>query len=144
VYTLGYLGLDPNDLLRYMKATGALLVDIRYSPKSRDQRWHWGRIMHFVGHENYLHLREFGNQNYKTSGPIQLANPALGMEKLRLILRKRPVILLCACRDWRACHRRQAAEYIQKATGAEVEHLPTRYAAWVPLDFATQAQEVTV
>jgi len=122
IYTVGYSGRTPAELATLVDQLGAVLVDIRYSPRSRDPRWAKSNVQKLVG--AYLHLRSLGNVNYRVPGaPAQLADLAAGAEVLRPILEQQPVILMCACRDVHSCHRREAAEWLASRLDCEVRHL---------------------
>ncbi len=133
VYTYGYTSSTPADLAAYVKELDAYLIDIRFSPRSRVPQWR-GHMLYEVmgmtahGRPRYRHIGELGNVNYLTDGPIQLAAPEEGVREIAPYLAARPVILLCGCRDWRACHRRAAAALIAATLGGTITHLAGRYA----------------
>lgn len=116
LYTWGYTGTHPTDLLAYVEALHALLIDVRFVPWSRVPYWRKAALMELVGAERYLHLRALGNENYK-GGPIKLHAPAAVVEPVRAVLRERPAILLCACADPAICHRSVAATYLARQLG---------------------------
>lgn len=130
VYTLGYSGSAHEDLQAFMGATGAMLVDIRFSPRSRRPDWDGDALRLLVGQENYMHLQALGNRNYTNGGPVALDNVRAGVEALRPILERRSVILLCACSRLQQCHRWNAAIHVGSVLGAEIEHLPSRFGEW--------------
>jgi hypothetical protein len=134
VYTYGYIGTKPETLKAHVERLGAMLVDIRYAPYSRAPQWCKDALKALVGEANYLWVGQFGNVNHQVGGKIVLSAPEHGLERLLPILEQRPVILLCACRDWRTCHRTHAAEYIHRHIGCEVEHLD---GTWVERDGMT-------
>jgi uncharacterized protein (DUF488 family) len=121
VYTLGYQGTSPEALRAKADELGATIVDVRYSPNSRDPRWRQANLVAVLG-SRYRHVREFGNVNFK-GGPIRLLDPVGGTERIRGILQKRPVILLCVCRDVEVCHRKAAAQHLERSLCVNVEHL---------------------
>jgi uncharacterized protein (DUF488 family) len=130
-YTLGYLDhCTPADLAGYLVLFDALLVDIRLTPYSQNPLWRQEALRRRLG-ADYHYCHALGNRNYKQSGaPIVLFAPAEGLRQLRPILAVRPVILLCACREWEQCHRRVAAEYLAGVLDLEVEHLPGDVTRW--------------
>jgi hypothetical protein len=130
VYTFGYSGSAHEDLQAFMVATGAMLVDIRYSPRSRHPDWDGEALRFFVGQENYMHIQALGNRNYNNGGPVALENVRARVEALRPILERRSVILLCACNRLRLCHRWNAAIHVGSVLDAEIEHLPSRFGEW--------------
>jgi uncharacterized protein (DUF488 family) len=113
IYTWGYTGSSHEDLKAFMKATGAVLCDIRFNPRSRQPHWNVGAIVDLVGADNYVHIKGLGNRNYKGDGIVKLDNPALGISTVQdILLRGRDVILMCACKDAYGCHRWDAARAI--------------------------------
>ena len=75
----------------------------------------------------YVWLRGFGNRNYK-GGPLEFED----FEGAAAALREKlagggpaNVILMCACRDLKTCHRKEVAERLSKEWGGMVAHLET-------------------
>lgn len=64
-----------------------------------------------------------GNRNYAGDGPIELAAPHRAVEPARVTLEKRPIVLLCACKDAETCHRSVAADYLAERLHTTIEHL---------------------
>lgn len=129
IYTLGYSGIRPENLRAVAESYDLVVLDVRLSPRSRRPEWTRGRLQALLG-QRYLHLPALGNVNYKSQGPVQLADPEVGIALAAQYLENQPVLLLCACRDVATCHRKVAAELLAQATGAEVIH-------WSPADLAT-------
>jgi uncharacterized protein (DUF488 family) len=122
LYTYGYLAGALADLERYA-AEGALILDIRINPTSRNPLYRQGHLKRVLG-EAYHWCPELGNPNYKSGGPPALADETAGMAALETLADRQPVVMLCACRDWRECHRRLAAEaFVARHPEAEVRHL---------------------
>jgi uncharacterized protein (DUF488 family) len=137
IYTWGYIGSSYDDLRAFIKATGALLCDIRLSPYSRLTMWHGGNIEKAVRPHDYIHVPELGNVNYKGGGPIKLRDPEGGYKRIASMLERTleagDIILLCACYDATLCHRTPAAQYLAQSFAAghpEIVHLPNRFAMW--------------
>lgn len=124
IYTLGYRASTPEAIRTYVNGLGALLVDIRYNPWSRDPRWIGTALRDWLGSEHYRYCRAYGNVNYRGEGPIKLLAPRDGAEQLQCMLERQSIILLCACADAMACHRTVAAAHLARVTGAPVVHLP--------------------
>lgn len=124
IFTLGYQSSSPQDVTRYMRALGSMLVDIRYAPYSKDLRWRQPTLRALVGPERYLWLQTLGNVNYKNGGEIKLFNAHEGARRLRPVLERMPIVLLCVCWSYENCHRKVAAEFLAEHLGATVEHLP--------------------
>lgn len=131
LYTLGYSGLAPQELLAFAQREKALVVDVRLSPLSRRAGWAQPALRELLG-ERYRHVPAFGNRNYKNDGPIALADPGAGFEQVRPWLEQdQPLILLCVCEHWQHCHRRNVAEYIEgrlstSEVGITIHHLQVR------------------
>lgn len=122
LYTLGYSGLTPADLRELAETRDLVVLDIRYSPRSRRPEWTRARLSALLG-ARYVHLPELGNLNYKGDGPIVLADPQEGVRRAAQYLAQGDALLLCACRDLATCHRLPAGELLAGATGATLVHL---------------------
>ena len=122
LYTLGYTGLKQAQLLEIVQTLGAMVVDTRFSPRSRAVQWTGSGLRKLLG-ESYLHLPSLGNVNYKGDGPIKINKPAEGIPQVVSLLAQQPVILLCVCGDVHTCHRKVVAELVQQACGCVVAHL---------------------
>lgn len=123
LYTAGYTGLKPSDLLVAALALDAKLVDVRISPYSRVPYW-IGTAMRGAWGDRYQHIRELGNKNYKNpSEGILLVDPDEGTLKLASILKHQPAIILCACEDHHTCHRSTAAHEMEDRYAVTVVHL---------------------
>lgn len=126
ICTFGYYGFAPEDLARIVANLDAKLIDIRYSPRSRNPGWN-GVALQRLLNGAYLHDPNLGNENYKNGGPIKLHAPDLSIGSIRNILAVRPVILLCVCPNVEKCHRKPAAEYLARhIIGADIIHLEGR------------------
>ena len=124
LYTYGYTGGSLDDLKRLV-ASGAIIADIRYQPRSRVPHWNKGPLAHALG-TGYVHVPALGNQNYKGDrGPdIQIADLETGLDTLHQLLERSPVVLLCACADYRTCHRNTVAKAAQdQLPGVKLVHL---------------------
>lgn len=121
IYTAGYAGWTPDALRAAAWEVGAMLFDIRMNPTSTRAEWRKAALRQTFG-SGYLHMPALGNRNYH-GGPIALAAPERALSIAQAHLERTPIILLCACREWRSCHRRDAADYLARHLGASVEHL---------------------
>lgn len=121
IYTLGYSGWSPEQLRLTVEALGAELWDIRYSPWSRSPQWQGHALRRLMGGA-YVHMGVLGNQNYK-GGEVLLVAPDRAVEPARRVLARRPIVLLCGCKEHGACHRATAAAYLAESLGVAVEHL---------------------
>lgn len=130
LFTFGYQSSKPEYLLRYVRGIQAVLVDIRYSPRSKMPEWGQQSLVQLVGEAFYQPLRDLGNLNFASTGAINLANPDRGTALLAELLEQRPAIILCACWSWEACHRKTVADLMARQYGARVEHLPANPEKW--------------
>jgi uncharacterized protein (DUF488 family) len=123
LYTLGYSGWTPQAIQETAQAHNAVVCDIRYSPASRHPQWRKRQLSQLLG-ARYQHVQALGNRNYKSGGPIELADYEAGKQVIAEILATgQSVILMCACKDRATCHRRTAAEQLAADLGATITHL---------------------
>lgn len=125
IYTAGYSRTEPVELATLALALHAVVVDIRYSPRSRRSEWagenlRWALKVRGV---RYEHERGLGNVNYGGRGSIQLLDPDGAIKRLRPILEFESVILLCVCADVSKCHRMPAAQALAAGTSHGITHL---------------------
>lgn len=96
----------------------ALLVDVRWSPRSRLPGW-GGAALRLRYGKRYLPLGHvLGNMAYRSrqSGQIQIADLGAGIQQLLGLLDEQsPLLLLCGCATYEQCHRRIICEAIQAA-----------------------------
>lgn len=117
IYTLGYA--HPNaatQLDRLMRDPRACLVDIRLQPRSRWwPQWNRAALSARYG-RRYVWDRRLGNVHYQhRERGIQLAEghqDAIG-KAAALLSEGTSLILLCACKNERQCHRSLVAKRIQ-------------------------------
>jgi uncharacterized protein (DUF488 family) len=102
VYTIGYGGRTPAQLLGILEELDAVLFDIRFSPASMNPQWSRKQLSQVLG-PRYVHVQALGNANYRNGGEIKLVDFDLGRKTIDASVR--PVVLMCACRDFRTCHR---------------------------------------
>ena len=110
LYTFGYTGRHPHQLRALAEHLDAVVVDIRFSPRSRIPDWTAGRLQQLLG-ERYHHLPALGNRNYK-GGPIEFVDLEAGVVQMGELLAQQPAIWLCACAEVRRCHRLAAVAAI--------------------------------
>ncbi|GEM_PF-1121564 len=127
LYTLGYSGLKPEDLGALAEGHDLVILDIRCSPRSRNPVWTKKRLAERLG-ERYVHLRALGNTDYK-GDTIRIADLEAGIREAAAYLERQSVVLLCACKDVRSCHRLPVAERLAAETGAPLVHLSLADAA---------------
>jgi len=124
IYTIGYTGRTPEQILGILNEHDAILLDIRYNPRSRVPHWNKGPLSRTLG-DRYRHVPELGNINYKgTVEQIQINDLPAGIEIVRQFhTHNRNVVLMCVCADVSTCHRKLVAEALGKALGIEICHL---------------------
>ncbi|HEY6410614.1 MAG TPA: DUF488 family protein [Ktedonobacteraceae bacterium] len=117
IYTVGYGHPDAAAQLdRLMRDPRTRLIDIRLQPQSRWwPEWNRAALSARYG-RRYVWDRRLGNLHYQhREQAIQLAEghpDAIG-EAATLICEGISLILLCACRNARECHRSLVAKLIQ-------------------------------
>lgn len=113
VYDLGYQNVkDISTLVTVVKRLDAILIDVRYSPKSRNTTWSGSNLKKVFG-ERYIHIPELGNVNYKNDHAIELFNKEKGLKILEGYLTQKNVIIMCACWNRKACHRKLVSRYLE-------------------------------
>jgi hypothetical protein len=122
VYTFGYSGRAVSELLAYAQKLNAFVVDIRLKPHSQMAQWQYNNLVTTLSGRYHL-IQALGNLNYQ-GGPIQIKNMAAGASMVRDLLKKKSVILLCACEDYHTCHRLTVAQHLASTLNVQVTHLP--------------------
>ena len=118
-YTTGYTGKRVEQLPALLDFYDAVLVDIRFAPRSRHLQW-TRNYLALMLKDRYRHVPALGNRNYKTHDSIQIHNLEIG---IRLIQSwESNVILMCACERLENCHRRVVKAELERR-GHEVEEL---------------------
>lgn len=122
VYTIGYGGMEgAAELAQVCRDTGAVLLDVRYSPYSRNEAF-TGRTIRLAV-PRYEHVPQLGNRNYKEhDAPIDIADPRLGLAIAENYLERGPILLLCYCPHVSVCHRKTVADMLAER-GYPVIHL---------------------
>jgi uncharacterized protein (DUF488 family) len=97
-----------------------IVVDIRLVPQSRFfPEWRKGNLEN-VFDDDYLHVRDLGNKGFKEKR-IEIADLDRGLAIVKALGRN--VVLLCACKYVRKCHRETVAEAF-RVEGYEVKEWP--------------------
>jgi len=134
IITLGYTGAKPDHLATVARKHGLVVIDTRYSPRSRNPAWNGGALAKLL-QTRYQHVMSFGNENYKNGGAIQIVDLPAGVRLIRPILERGiSVLLLCACEHVETCHRSVVANALSQSSGCPVVH-------WTPADLARLAGE---
>jgi uncharacterized protein (DUF488 family) len=123
IFTIGYSGWKPQELASIAASLRAIVIDVRYSPRSRVPHWNQAALIRLLG-DRYMHVPALGNRNYRTGGPISLANPDEGVAVVNAVMSAgHAVILMCMCKNVETCHRRVAAELLATKLGYPVQHV---------------------
>ncbi len=110
LYTLGYSGWNVEAITTFLESVNGVAVDVRMAPRSRVAAFNGTAFSRLLG-ERYYWLADFGNINYKSNGPIAIANFDKGVERLApLRTAGRAIVLMCGCPDVNVCHRKILAE----------------------------------
>jgi uncharacterized protein (DUF488 family) len=103
VYSFGYQGQSIDEFIQHVHHAGALVIDTRLKPYSRDPTWNKSRLEKALG-QRYRWIEQLGNLNYK-GGPIVIKDLDTGLRHVEAALTNQPVVLICVCKDVRVCHR---------------------------------------
>lgn len=117
-YTTGYTDKNVADLPDLLDKLDAVLVDIRFSPNSRQIVW-TKNYLSLLLKKRYQHIPQLGNRAYK-EGKIQIQNLELGIRLITAL--DYNTVLLCACKNLNECHRFVVMAELLKR-GFEVEEL---------------------
>jgi uncharacterized protein (DUF488 family) len=128
IFTIGHGGLALKEFLRRLQARGiAMLVDVRRFPVSK-RHPHFSRAA-LAGalkqcEINYRWLGEklggYRNDGYETYAATDAFRN--GSAELLRLAQRQPTAFMCAELDYRACHRRFIAAFLQQQ-GVEVWHI---------------------
>jgi uncharacterized protein (DUF488 family) len=131
VLSFGYGGQKADRLAAWIRKNGAILVDVRYSPSSSDEQWRKRNLVTLLG-DQYVHLKEFGNENFKGT-EIRIHDMAVGTMKIRRLLEAAPVVMMCACWNRSTCHRTVVIRHLVDEIGVEAAVLEPRELREPPL-----------
>ena len=131
LFLIGYGNQVPDEFLDRLGmagSNGCLVLDVR----ARRRSWAWSYtgpqtelVINKFGHD-YIWLYELGNTG--NGRKVQLVNEPWGMLALEALLRKskQPVVLMCAERLSRNCHRRVVAERLAERLAEAGDQLEIR------------------
>jgi uncharacterized protein (DUF488 family) len=113
LYDLGYLEIKKLEkLVNLVGVLDAVLVDVRFSPNSRNPQWRQAALKKALG-DRYIHVKALGNKNHK-GGPIEFLDLQGGMDTLAHLTQNQKVIIMCACSNRAICHRVKIAETFEE------------------------------
>jgi uncharacterized protein (DUF488 family) len=119
VFTLGYANASLTQLIKLLDVKDYYLFDIRFNPRSSIKGWNDYELKRALDWR-YLHVKAFGNVNYRGSGPIKILDYPTGRTQIEVSTI--PVVLMCGCRDFSTCHRKTVADLLI-ADGFTVQEL---------------------
>jgi uncharacterized protein (DUF488 family) len=129
LYTWGYTGTRPADLVAYVAHLDAVVLDVRWAAWSRHEQWRPPALRDLLGAARYRPMKALGNENYQ-GGPVKLHDPEAALAPVEALLHTQPGILLCACADPHQCHRSVAAQWLAERLGLAIIHLPGSFACF--------------
>ena len=93
------------------------------APYSRQPGWSKKSLQNLFG-SAYRHIPQLGNLNYKGEygEGIRIADMESGLKVVLDLLRQQPVVLMCVCRNFHACHRSVVAVELERY-GVDVKEL---------------------
>lgn len=126
IYRTGYgLWKNRDDFVQAVHDLDAVVVDVRYSPHSKDPLWSGASLAGALGEGHYEHVAAWGNRNYQ-GGPVDLVDPVVGIRAVEKALERKPnVILLCACWNQWTCHRHEVGRCLE-AAGFQTEEMDVK------------------
>lgn len=119
VILLGYEGRQPAALVAAVETLNATLLDIRYSPYSRNPVWTRRALAEALG-DRYRWVKPWGNVLYRSSATdCQIADFTAGLDVWDQ--EPRPTtILLCRERRSLECHRRVVADMLAEVRDVRI------------------------
>jgi hypothetical protein len=143
LYTLGYQGIRPEIFTNIALALSWKVLDIRFSPRSRNPGYSKKRLSEALGFQ-YTHLPALGNVNYKSGGPIEIPDLDTGLARLRRHLHFMPCLLLCVCKNYDTCHRKTVIEAYHAKTGIQSISVDRLVRGEITFDEWAEALEIPV
>ena len=116
VYPCGY-SAHASQIAALMDGDPSILfIDLRRKPDSQMPAWRRAALVEAYGTRYGWFGETLGNANYRTGGPVHLINPQPGIAHLvELLHQGYRLLLVCGCRDYEQCHRRQVVELLHQA-----------------------------
>ena len=104
VYTMGYSGHRATGVTESAVLLDATVFDIRWLARSGVLEFNKGNLVRYLGNR-YYHCRNLGNENYRGDLGEGIVIHDLKAGLREILVHERPVILMCACREFEECHR---------------------------------------
>lgn len=123
VYAFGYTGRQLSTIVEAVTRDDGVLVDIRFSPRSRAPMWNRRNLEAALG-DRYVWAGEtLGNRLYRTDS-IAIVDLVLGLDLAEHEAARHPVFLMCVCPRPAGCHRTIITEAMRERGFTVVEGLP--------------------
>ena len=126
IYAFGYTGRSLDTIGEGLVNQDGILLDIRYSPRSRAPMWNRKNLEERLG-DRYIWAGDtLGNRLYRTDA-IEIADLALGLELIKRIAEHQPVALMCVCKALAGCHREVICEALEGRGFTVLHHPPASF-----------------
>ena len=102
-----------DSLLQKAKSRDATVVDCRHVPYSQFYSLWNKEVLQNLFKENYIHVKEFVNQNFGTHKEFNIVDIKMGIEIIEELLKSKSVILLCACAEFDKCHLKEIVKELE-------------------------------
>lgn len=106
--------------------TVSYLIDVRKKPRGWSAIWGYQKLQDFcesIG-ITYISKRELGNDSGNSQWiPPDYEQAETALEDVSRIAEAHNILLLCAEKDWKRCHRTNISERLQSKTGNQVVHV---------------------
>lgn len=128
VYTMGYTGMKMEAIREFVMANDLIVIDTRFSPFSRAPMWTKRGFQEGLG-VHYVHLKQFGNRNYREAGMenVQINDMEGGIAVLESIMddldSPSGIVLMCACPEHAGCHRTLVAKAVARHFRVDEEEI---------------------
>jgi hypothetical protein len=125
LFDVGYMEIgDVKTIKKAVDTLGAVLLDVRYSPRSRNPQYNKSYLEKLFNTTSlakgldpvYVPVKILGNKNYKGT-VTEFEDLAGGLALIASHLETRPVIIMCGCWKRIECHRLEIANAFQVAYG---------------------------
>lgn len=125
IYAFGYTGRQLDAIVDSIVAADAVLVDIRFNPRSRVPMWNRGPLERRLGERYRWAGDTLGNRFYKTDA-IEIVDLAAGLDLVAKLVERHPVALMCVCAEPRGCHREPIVAALTQRGFHVLDGLPWR------------------
>lgn len=122
IHSFGYRSPNVPTFFDFAKMTeDSIVFDVRLNPVSpMNPFWSKSNLQQHL--HDYRHIPQLGNTNYRNKGkPPRIVALDKGTDLLLNLIRQNyKCILMCACPEYNACHRKQIIDQLRKKE--DVEH----------------------